>query len=60
MRVFDRDRNQARATIVILIQSQKVWVSDIVYSYDKIFDDKFFNSGGFTGRPTLKDTGNNI
>lgn len=57
MRIIDDDGNQARGTVVFLVARGKVAVSEILYSYDKIFDDKFFNMDGYSGRPKLIRSG---
>lgn len=33
-----------------------MYVSNILFSYDQVFDDSFFNSGIFNGRPVLVKT----
>ena len=54
---MDNNDNQARGTIVFLVMKGKVTVSEMLYSYDKIFDDSFFNADGYSGRPKMVKSG---
>lgn len=53
MRIMDRNGNQARGSVVFDVLDGKVSISDTLFAYDKIYDDSFFNSGKFKGRPNL-------
>ncbi len=57
VRVFDGNRNQARASLVFEVLDGKVSLSKTLYAYDKIFDDSFYNSGRFRGKPVLIKSG---
>lgn len=57
VRVVDEQGNQARASVVCEVKDGNVAVSEVVFPYDKIFDDGFFNSNGFKGKPTMTKSG---
>lgn len=57
VRVYDGNKSQARATILFEVLEGKVSLSRILYAYDKVFDDSFYNFGKFKGKPVLISSG---
>lgn len=57
IRILDNQGNQARASIVYNVKNGRVVLSEQIFPYDKIFDDNFFNSDGYIGRPSMVQSG---
>lgn len=57
IRVVDSKGSQARATIVIQVSDGQVYLYNQLYPYDQQFDDSFFNTGTFRGRPKMVKSG---
>lgn len=53
IRAVDNANNNLNITVVYIISDSKVYISNTSFSYNQTFDDGFYNSGIFKGKPEM-------
>lgn len=51
--VKDANGDEVKITVVLYCTNGKLFVSDLLFGYDEVFSDAFFNSGVFKGKPNF-------
>lgn len=64
LRVRDGSGVEVKSTVVFVMSGEMVYLTQLLFPYDQTFDDAFFNTGIFSGRPSMvqasKMTANSI
>lgn len=53
VRARDSSGLELKSTVVFIVSDQKVYLTNLLLPYDQIFDNSFYNSGIFSGKPNM-------